>query len=667
VRGLALAALLLACSSDAPPAPIDSVESVPVAVPVPDAATPTSKPPGLRLPGTAAPLSYDLRLEVNPDEPLFRGRVEITTKLANQTDVIWLHAVGLTISSATFRDGAYTGVLTTLPGTEEMVGLRLDRAAGPGEITLVFAYTGKLGSGQQGLFRQRYNDSWFVYTQSESVFARRFVPSFDEPRFKPAWRVTLVVPAAHTALANAPASREQVLPDGRREVTFAEIGPMPSYLLAIAVGPFALVDAGTIGRAKIPVRIAVARDDAKRVGIARKELPAIAAALERYLDRPLPWPKLDFVAVPTFFGAMENIGLVTFARRYLVAPPRGAFVRIAAHELAHQWFGNTVTHAWWDELWLTEAITELVSNHVIRALGVERDERLESYLDGEMVSEDEPPRALRQPIRTTADIEGTFGSTAYERGSWVLETFARYAGETAVRDALRAYVAEHAGGTVTSADLARALAAASSPALGAALASVAERPGVPVVELALRCDGTRPTLEARARNGVSFPICVRYAGAKVRRTCALVGATTEVPLETATCPAWVIGNAGGEGYYRVAWTGAAPAGALATATSLEQLALATDLVVALRSKQPPFALAARMLQAFAARSQAPSQSAARLIARELDALVPDEDRAAWSTWLAKLPRGAKLLRTRPSLQPRIARRAAVGAIVQALP
>jgi cytosol alanyl aminopeptidase len=257
-------------------------------------------PPGLRLPEGVTPLAYDVRLEVNPDDPVFRGHVEITTQLAARTDVIWLHAVGLALTSASFREGANTGTMRTVPGTEEMIGLRLDRSVGPGEIVLVVDYTGALTTKSEGLFRQRSGGKWFVYSQSESIFARRFVPCFDEPRFKPAWRVTTVVPGEAVALANAPVAREQRLADGRREVTFAELGPMPSYLLAIAVGPFSVVDAGTVGRARIPVRIVVPPEDAKRVTIARRTLPAVVAALERYLDRPLPWPKLDLVGVPMF-------------------------------------------------------------------------------------------------------------------------------------------------------------------------------------------------------------------------------------------------------------------------------------------------------------------------------------------------------------------------------
>jgi len=623
------------------------VASIAAAAPAPAPAPGPSfwpAPPGLRLPEGVTPLAYDLRLEVNPDDPTFRGRVEITTKLSARTDVIWLHAVGLELTSVAFREGAYTGSVRTVPGTEEMIGLRLERPAGPGEITLVFAYTGSLTSSSEGLFRQTSGGRWFVYSQSESVFARRFVPCFDEPRFKPAWRVTLVVPGDQVALANAPVARTQRLADGRREVTFAELGPMPSYLLALAVGPFALVDAGTVGRSKIPVRIAVPREDARRLTLARRTLPVVVAALERYMDRPLPWPKLDLVAVPMFFGAMENIGLVTFTRGFLVddGPPekqRALFIRIAAHELAHQWFGNTVTHTWWDELWLTESVTELVADHVARELGVLFDGGVTSELDDVLLGDGRPPpRALRQPIMVTADIEDTFGATAYTQGRRVLATFEQLVGPPAMRDALRAYVSSRAGGSVTVRDLADALAAVASPALGAALTSLAEHPGPAVIELVLSCDGTGPRVISHARDGVSVPICVRYEGG-ARPACALAGDRTELSLSTSRCPTWIDGNAGGTGAYRVVYTDA-PVGALATATPREVQALAVDVLAGLDAPTPAVRPAVQLLHALAARGQPHATHAALAIARSLDPLVADEDRSAWTAWLARELRAA---------------------------
>jgi alanyl aminopeptidase len=126
-----------------------------------------------------------------------------------------------------------------------MIGLQLGREVGPKEIVIAIEFTGHAKGDQEGLFRQRIGGRWYLYSQSQSVLARRILPCFDEPRFKVPWRVTLVVPANAVALGNAPVASERLVSDGRREVTLAEIGPLPSYLFAIAVGPFTLVASTT--------------------------------------------------------------------------------------------------------------------------------------------------------------------------------------------------------------------------------------------------------------------------------------------------------------------------------------------------------------------------------------------------------------------------------------
>jgi alanyl aminopeptidase len=167
------------------------------------------------------------------------------------------------------------------------------------------------------LFRQQSGEHWYLFSQGESVFARRITPCFDEPRFKTPWRLTLVVPKQHAALANT--LEESVTVEGaKKRVRFAETPVMASYLLTIAVGPFDVVDAGTVGKQKIPVRVAVHAGAGKQVSVVASKLPAIVAALEAYVGEPLPLTKLDLVGVPQFFGAMENPGLITFEEPMLI-------------------------------------------------------------------------------------------------------------------------------------------------------------------------------------------------------------------------------------------------------------------------------------------------------------------------------------------------------------
>lgn len=607
-------------------------------------ATPPPAPavaPGLRLPAGVTPLAYELRLEVDPDREAFEGHVEIRTRLDAPTDAVWLHAVDLDISSAVYRDGASSGALTAVPAsTEPMRGWQLERRAGPGEIVLAFDFTGHTPKDQEGLFRQRTGGHWYLYSQAEAIFARRILPCFDEPRFKVPWRVTLVVPHDLAAFGNAPIAKERVLADGRREVTFAEIGPLPTYLFAIAVGPFEIVDAGATGRGKLPVRVVTTAGHAAGAAVAAATTAKLVEALEAYFDQGLPWPKLDLVEVPRLFGAMEHVGLITFDSGALIGDDDDPafvrrFVRVAGHELAHQWLGNSVTHAWWDDLWITEAFASWMADKLSDTLGGFDDGVLRTQLareDGLAADAEPTARPLRLPITASEDIDAMFDAIRYEKGAAVLAMFEHYVGADRFRDAMRAYVREHARSVVTAADVVAAVSSAATPAVGQALASHLDRVGTPVVELSLRC-GASPALIGHARAGVTIPVCARYPGPSgPARVCGLVGQAAELPL--AACPAWVVGNDGGVGYYQVAWHDAALTPPVATASPGERLAIGDDLAGGVLRGDLSLASAVAAIRTFAATRDGYAQLAALAIARAIDPIVDDTARPRWVAWLA---------------------------------
>ena len=674
VRALAIV-VLVACGSTEPaptgPSPSPSPPRAPVPV-VTDAGAPigaaaATAAPTFRLPGNVVPVHYAVRLEIDPAKDAFAGVVAIRVRLEKPTRTIWLHAQDLTIAKASYARG---DAIVGKRQAHDLQPIELPREELPGEITIELHYTGKADPDrdQEGLFRQQ----GFVFSQAEAAFARRIVPCLDEPGFKVSWKVTIVAPKAHVALANAPAERETVLPDGRRETVFATIDAMPTYLFAIAVGTFVLVDGGTVGRNQVPLRIAVAAKDRKRTAYAVQMTGKLVERLEAYFDMPLPVAKLDFVAVPELFGAMEHPGLVTYSREILLgnAADRGyrrRFLRVAAHELAHQWMGNLVTMAWWDDLWLAEAFATFLGDKAAAEVGAFADDPLRLLLDLEdaRAADAEPaPAALHRAIADGDDVDETFDAIAYEKGRAVLVMFERFVGEAVMRDAVRAYVAAHARRNATTADFAAALAkAARDPAVGRALESVVRHRGAPVVDLELRCtaNGT-PALIGTARGGVVVPVCVRYPAAS---TCALVGPRAELALTGARdCVPWLVGNDQAAGYYQVvqAQSTVAPLGTLAPA---ERLARAHDVAGAVRRGELAIDKAAAVAAALASSGDPYAQLGAAAIAQAIDPVIADSDRAAWTAWLAKA--FAPVLTARALLSPRnaveYARRDAVLAAV----
>ena len=633
--------LVVACSAhDAPPPQLPAAPPPVVAIVPP----PSVKAPGLRLPDGVTPLGYDLRLEVDPSAESFRGTVAIDVRIDAPTDHLWIHADELEIATARYRDGARTAPLVPLATAgDQMRGFGLGATLDHRTITLDFEFTGHTGHDEEGLFRQRDRDRWYLFSQGESIFARRITPCFDEPRFKTPWKLTLVIPKTERGFSNMPVAHEADLADGRHELAFAATPPMPSYLLALAVGPFEIVDAGTVGKQHLPLRVVALAGDRERVGVAAKRVPGLVDAIEAYTGEPLAWPKLDLLSVPHLFGAMENPGLITFDGPVIVGDARSRgfsayFTRIVAHELAHQWFGNLVTPAWWDDLWLSESFASWLGDRVVAQVGGFDQPLLRRALTREhaLEADAEPSaRPLRHAVERNDDPDNPFDTIAYDKGEVVLSMFEAWVGEEPFRTALRAYLHDHRDGNATTSDLIAAIAAASTPLAAHALAAYVDHAGAPVVELALDCTGP-PTLRAHARDGMTIPVCVRYAGGRgPERACELVGDHTDLALSaTTSCPKWVYAT--DNGYYHVAWSTNGPRGPappLAQLAASERIALGDDLAASIERGEIAIPAALAQLRDLAASHDLYGEYAAVAIARVIDAVVDDPTRDAWAGWL----------------------------------
>ncbi len=250
-------------------------------------------------------------------------------------------------------------------GGSDYVRLTFQRNLSPGPWFLILEYGGRVESKDtEGIFRQKEGGDWYAFSQFEAIYARRAFPCFDEPSFKTPWQLTIHVPKGSIAVSNTPVASETADPDGGRTFAFAPTKPLPSYLVAFGVGPFDVVNAGTAGRNRTPIRMIVPKGHAAEARWAAETTGPILEVLEDYFGIPYPYEKLDDLAIPQTvgFGAMENAGLITYSSSLLLAKPadetiaqRRRYASVCAHETAHQWFGDYVTTAWWDDIWLNEA------------------------------------------------------------------------------------------------------------------------------------------------------------------------------------------------------------------------------------------------------------------------------------------------------------------------
>ena len=634
---VALLLVVVACSAhDGAPAPAKHARLASEPAPV--------VAPGLRLPGDAAPIAYDVTLELDPEQPEFRGHVTMRVHLGAPTDHVWLSIDELDVAHASYRDGNATGELGMLPVTgDQMRAFGFGHVIDSHEVTLELDYTGHMLHDEEGIFRQREGGRWYLFSQSESVYARRIVPCFDEPRFKVPWKVTLVVPADQVALANMPQVASHARPDGRVEVAFAETPPMSPHLLAVAVGPFELVDVGKLGKQRVPVRVAALQGQRDRVRVVAARLPDVIATAEDFLGDTLPLAKLDLVVVPHLFGAMENPGLVTFEEPAIVGDAQRPafwrrFVKMAAHEIVHQWYGNLVTPAWWDDLWLAEAFASWWGDRIAAKLDAFEDPDLTFAFARRdaLVADAEPDaRAMRRKIEHNEDPDSSYDTIAYEKGEVMLETWSH--GVPHFEDSLQTFLQHHRNSVATTRDLFAALAA--TPEAERMMTDYLDRAGAPVVDLALHCTAGKSTLDAHVRDGRVVPVCLRYGNATTHMVyaCKLVGdrATFDVTLADG-CATYVFGNRNA-GYYTTAWKTDGPLGPLPPLDELsarEQIAIGDDVVAALDRGELSAHDAIAALRTLAKANEPYVQLAAVAIARAIDPLVPPASRAPWSKLLA---------------------------------
>jgi len=326
------------------------------------AAAPHAEPPKLRVSDNVQPIRYAVDLTVVPDRDTFRGAVDISIDIRTPAPIIWLNASDLEIESANFRSASGASAKAAiLPGGKDFAGFSFDHPIS-GHGVLHVAYKGKISrNSSAGLFQLKQADQWYVFSQFEPTDARRAFPCFDEPSFKVPWQLTLHVPKDNVAVANTPQLSRTDEPDGMQAVKFKESKPLPSYLVALAVGRFDIVDAGKLG--KTPLRIITPHGKGPNAKYAAEAIPQLLKLLENYFGIPYPYEKLDSIVMPISNFAMENAGLITYGETSLLAKPeedsinrqRGCAI-VTAHEMAHQWFGDLVTTAWWDDIWLNEAL-----------------------------------------------------------------------------------------------------------------------------------------------------------------------------------------------------------------------------------------------------------------------------------------------------------------------
>ena len=571
--GVAGALLLGACARDAGEVTFEEVPPVLQEV-----------PPAGQLPEGVTPTAYRLNLFTDPAQDGFSGRVEIDVVLAEPHARIWLHSLDQQISviKARLADGSELNGSFTRSTAEGGVS-RLDFATPvpAGNSTLILEYTAPYNFGLAGLYKAEQNGRPYLATQMEAIDARRMVPSFDEPRFKTPWTLTVTAPAGNQVITNGALRAQTILDNGHMQYQFATTRQIQTYLVALAVGPYDLLDGGVLPPNEVRARAVPFRGFAPAgKGAQLNEAMAITddmvTWLEAYFDYPYPYGKLDLIAVPDFaYGAMENAGAIIYRESALLIDERTTLSRkrgimtTHAHELGHQWFGNLVTPVWWDDIWLNEAFATWISYKTMDAVypGTGFDLAPQRAAIRVMGSDSlAAARQIRNPITRNADIDDAFDGITYRKGSGVLSMFESFVGEDAFREGMRLHMRRYEDGVADVNDFMASLADGSkNPEVVESFTSFIMQPGIPYLDISFTCPAIDAGLITVSQSRYAplgseidpkahtwtIPLAIRMNGANGERTIRQMfsGETMDIPLDGG-CPDWVMPNADGAGYWR---------------------------------------------------------------------------------------------------------------------
>ncbi len=546
--------------------------------------TSTLPDPGVnfRLSRDVWPVRYDLHLDLDLESWRHRSTAVISLDLRTAADTITLHALDLELTTARIVagqvdrvEGGSEATAIVVHPKAEAVSLRFPAAIPAGPATLHLEFTGEIVEKLRGLYRSVKDGQRYAATQFEAADARRAFPCFDEPEYKARFGLTLEIPHEDTAIANGEVYIEDSLANGRKRVRFRETPPISSYLVAFLVGPFDSTEEVHTSDA-VPVRVWLPRGLADKGIYARDAHRRAVEYLADYTAIPYPYDKIDAIGLADFeAGAMENPGAITYRLTAIAADPAEAstdtlkdIFYTAAHELTHMWWGDLVTMAWWNDLWLNESFATFVGWKATAELnpewGMWRD----------FVATLARPFALDALVSThpiSFQVENArqaaerFDVITYWKGAGVVRMIERFLGSKAFQAGVQSYLRRYAERNATADDFWRELDAASGRDVTAIANAWIREPGHPVVEFTSRFDSSGAALTLRQRRFFSDPEMAGAAadqrwpvplvlkigsatGVREERV-LLAGAESELTLAGAT---WIYPNGGGAGFYRFA-------------------------------------------------------------------------------------------------------------------
>ncbi len=529
-----------------------------------------------RLPKTVVPSAYTIDIIPDLARLTLSGHERIEVTAQAETSTVTLSQAGLAITRAVLEDGAPGSVATD--DRAQTATLTFPRKIAPGSHVLSIDYTGPIPNSPAGIYYDDYKlatgaQKRMLVTQFEVADARRMFPGWDEPAFKARFTLSAVLPDSFAAVSNMPVASRTPAGPGRTRVTFAATPRMSTYLLALVAGEMSAIR-DRVANTDLAVWAPTGEQEHGRyaLGVERQILPFY----NEYFATAYPLPKLDMVAIPGNYaaGAMENWGAITYIDSTLLfdaansdARTRETIAIDVAHEMAHQWSGDLVTMAWWDNIWLNEGFATWMEYKAVDHFNPTWEiwPRQHQAREQAMAQDAQPTtHPIQQVIRDESEAGTAFDRISYQKGEQIIRMIEDWIGPDDFRAGMRAYMMAHQYSNATSADLWAALSKASAKDVADLARGFTEQPGVPLVHVTRRCARGEGTLNlSQDRFSIHDPkaakliwsIPVSLGGVDGKSSQVVLGVAPQT-IKLAACDAPLKVNLGEAGYYRVQYDAA---------------------------------------------------------------------------------------------------------------
>lgn len=544
------------------------------------------------LPKSVLPTHVHVRLDLDPTLPTFQGNMTASLRVRETVIAVVLHARDLHAATVSLVSEVGMARPLSVTADDSKWQWRLAPSDGkpiaPGAYRLHIQYTGKIQQTGEGLFLVQHRAAGqsmrTLATQLQATSARQVFPSFDEPVFRTPFSIEVRAPAELSVLSNMPLQEAPLVDGVSRIHRFAPTPSMPSYLVAVAVGQFDVLE-GSSG--SIPLRIYTAPGKAQQAKFAMKATQDVLPYFADYFGVPYALPKLDQLAVPGVRGgAMEDWGMISYIEDLLLfdetrsSPARQRLVfSLVAHEIAHQWFGNLVSVASWDEIWLNEAFATWMQKKASEHFHPEWQTRLYERIDIDgPLNRDATgaTRAVRGAPVSEDSVFEVFDDITYSKGGAVLSMLEQWVGPEKFQRGLASYMADRAFGAATAGDLWHNIGKAARLPVSKVAASWTNQKGFPLLQVNVRCEGGQTRIVLRQRRfslgevlePATWQVPVTLARGKKVYNLLMVGKSHRMSLPGCEDKPLLV-NAGGMGYFRVDYDTASRARLVAAFADLE--------------------------------------------------------------------------------------------------